>query len=147
MPAAGGAPAISGDYKHLSELTYDYDWENAYSPGHHTYHAIGDPDVPIVVSLGWCSTTQIILDENWSKMGYELTIDGFSIDLEKEMAFRSWTIPPEIGPCYGYFGLTKGWRRGEHYIIWTHTIYQSINDGVSDFKAGDYVMETILNIP
>ncbi len=146
IPAAEGTPDPSDHFEYLGELATDWEDGEPYSPGYYIYHANGDPDIPIIVSMGWCATTQSILDKNWPMMGYELTIDGISIDLEEEMGFRSWTAP-DIGPCYGYAGLTTGWSRGEYHVIWTHTIYQLINDGSSDYEAGDYVMDIMLTIP
>ena len=128
----------------MGDLTSDWE-EGPYSPGHYVYHAISDPDIPIIVNMGWCTTTQEILDDNWSKMQYALSIDGVSIDLDTQMAFWSWTLP-DSGPCYSYDGYTTGWSVGEHHIIWTHTITQALNDGWMDYEAGNYVMETILTI-
>lgn len=145
LPAAQGTPDPSSRYADLLSLTSDWDGGPT-SPALRTYHASADRGLPILVSLGWCTTTQQILDENWAKMKYSLTIDGSPVDLQRQFALRSFTDSVNIGPCYTYDGYTLGWSPGEHRLVWTQTIFEDLNDGLSDYAAGDYVMEWVLTV-
>lgn len=145
FPAAQGTPDPSSRYSDLLSLTSDWDGGPT-SPDRRTYHASADRGLPILVSLGWCTTTQPILDENWAKMKYSLTINGSPVDLQRQFALRSSTDSVNIGPCYTYDGYTTGWSPGEHRVVWTQTIFEDLNDGLSDYAAGDYVMEWVLTV-
>ncbi|NPV55793.1 MAG: serine/threonine protein kinase [Anaerolineae bacterium] len=144
IPAASGTPDPSSNFAYLSSLVYE-DSEDVLTPGYYLDRARGRNDQAIILSLGWCATTVEILNDNWTKMAYRLTIDGREIDLATQAYLNSWD--GSIGPCYGRNMLVSNWSSGEHSIIWTHIIMEDLNDGQDAYRAGDYIMETLLSIP
>lgn len=113
------------------------DFAGATEPGVREWDVTFPADAPALISLGWCAADQPTLDDNWSQLAYELQIDGFSIGLSQlaEMTWRSAELF-----CRGYQGVLTGWDQESHSIEWRQRVRGPINDGITTYPAGDYVL-------
>ncbi len=119
------------------------DWGGTERPGNYQWEVAFPADTPALISMGWCAADERTLEANWSDMGYELMIDGFSIDLT-QLAERDRVNEESV--CRFYSGVLTGWSPGRHSYIWVHHIYETVSDGWDTFQAGDYVMEFIVDV-
>jgi len=117
-------------------------WEGPKKPGHYKWQVQFLAGKDVLVSLAWCTADRQTLEGNWLHMSYHLMIDGQVIDLED--LSTEWEGSDRV--CRGYSGLAKGWERGPHSYVWTHSIYQPIHDGWDLYPAGDYVMEFEIDV-
>jgi len=130
------------DYPYLENLAPD--WEHSpMLPSTVTSHVELNWDQPVVVSRGWCTTTEEILDENLTHIEWLVEADGGPIDVG---TLNPSKFVDTTTACKGYDGLVEQWSAGEHTVILTMRVDQDINDGSIDFKAGDYVEVFIVNV-
>jgi len=111
------------------------------SPGRGIYQSQADVGTPIVLFRYWATTTNSILEENWPKIEYRLTIDGKEVD---RALLEQWEGTVGGWPYRGYATLVTGLEPGEYHIEWTMIIKEKINDGDADYKAGEYKREYYL---
>lgn len=118
-------------------------WEGNKTPGHSRWQVNFPDGEPALISMGWCAVDRRTLDENWKKMEYELKIDGENIPLAR-LKKMDWSESDRI--CYGYSGILTDWDVGRHSYIWTHRIFETLNDGWDIYPAGDYIMDFAVTI-
>lgn len=123
----GGAPTL-----------YDFApaWQALTAPGMNNLNITFAYDQPVALYTGWCASTQQILDENFRHITYLLQIDFESIPVE-ELAWLDEA--GNGGVCRSYSGFVPAWPPGAHTVVMTMRLGQAINDGWSDYPAGDYV--------
>jgi hypothetical protein len=117
--------------------------EQTKTPGNYHWNVDFSYGTPASIYLGWCAANKATLDQNWQKMNYELTIDGYAIDLNKLTLEDS---EDSDGACYGFAGALTKWSKGIHSYIWIQHIYQPINDGWNPYSAGDYIFNFTVNV-
>lgn len=139
QPAGQDAVEPSSNFYYLADLTAEDDGE-IYFPGHFTYEVSFSTSDTIAIQLGWCASSQAILNDNWNNIHYTLAIDGYSVDLGTQAAFFS-RPSTSIGPCNIYRTFVSNWSNGYHAISYTLTMLADLNDGVGDYAAGDYVYD------
>jgi|GEM_PF-815567 len=128
----------------------DYDYEapslqelagGADEPG--TYMVEISPDTEARIILGWCATTQEILDQNFEHILWSLQVDGINIPLS-EWGYYEGELGEGI--CIVYSGLVSAWPIGEYEIISAITIDEEINDGWDSYPPGDMTWSFIVNV-
>lgn len=76
-------------------------------------------------------------------MDFELTNDGYTIDLETFALDRR----VEAGcVCYALSGVVDCWNGGTHTYKWTHRINQLINDGWDQYQPGEYIYGFVVEV-
>ncbi len=120
-------------YPTLQELTPD--WEASKAPATHTWQVQFRASQAVMILLGWCTTTREILDQNYEHIRYSLTVDGQAVDVYG--LFRRESMISE-GVCRSYQGIIRSWPEGTHTITMTMEITEAINDGWSEYPAGEY---------
>ena len=93
-------------------------------------------DQPGIISLGWCTTTREILDENSRHITYSLTLNGQTVDVSK---LYSWKQIESARICQSYVGIIRKWPVGRHTIVITTYLKQAMNDGWFDYPVGEYI--------
>ncbi len=144
MPAYDGTPDPKFGFSSLGDIC-SHASDPVLVPKLYTYTCTAPVDKPIVISMGWCTTTQEILDQNWSVMQYDLSVDGITFDVDQDTAFISYTNSQ--GYCYAYKAYVEGLTPGEHDITYSFTMSEPLNDGFDDYQAGAYVLQHLITIP
>jgi hypothetical protein len=110
-------------------------WQNPTGPSTNTYTISLPASQPVVLATGWCTTTQAILDQNFQHIQYLFSVDGQSVNISN-LAQGSQLSNGQF--CRDYLGLIQSWPAGSHTIQITMRVDAKINDGISDYAAGDY---------
>jgi hypothetical protein len=130
----------SGNYYALEELAPERYTELDYAkPGTLTFTATVPTDKPVLFSYAWCTSTEEILQQNFEHIDVKLYYNGerLGYDVVHVTSYAMFG-----GMFCGSFGvLISDWTPGEHQLKAVATFDQKINDGWSDFEAGDYVYE------
>lgn len=124
-----------GEYHSLA--WYAENWYFGSSPGVRTWHVEISKNQPIVISLGWCTSVEKILDQNMEHISYSLEINGDIIPLDSLFMKRS--VNDDQTACDGYSGIIWEWPIGNHQIRITYHFDEVIDDGYDSFPPGDYV--------
>lgn len=121
-------------------------WKAPTSPSQETWLVDLPAGKPALLQTGWCATDQETLDENWRNMHYSLTVDGHEIE-EHDLHQRRETLSfREGGVCYFIAGVVDNWESGSHVYVWSHRIYEDVDDGWNTYEAGEYIMEFEVDI-
>lgn len=116
-----------------------YTDEEMAKPGTFKYTAKIKNDKPIYFSYGWCATTEEILKQNYQHIKVELFYDGKQLGNDVVHTFSYTTTD---GMVCGEFGvLFLKIPAGTYRIEAVATFDEKINDGLSDYAAGEYFYE------
>jgi hypothetical protein len=116
-----------------------YTEEELAKPGTFTYTAKIKNDKPTYFNYGWCTTTEEILKQNYQHITVELFFDGKKLG-DDVVHILSYTRPD--GLICGEFGvLFLKIPAGTYRIEAVATFDEKINDGLSDYDAGEYFYE------
>ncbi|MBN2388755.1 MAG: hypothetical protein JXB85_17190 [Anaerolineales bacterium] len=126
-------PRRGGDYPHL--IAFVPDWHGSETPGVLLWEATIPRDQPVVITVGWCTTTETVLDQNLQHMDFDLYVDGYRV-FKENLAQIRYSNADNV--CEGYYGIIWEWSLQAHEIITILLIEEEINDGWSDYPAGDY---------
>lgn len=116
-----------------------YDNAAATSPGTLKYTIALSKSENLAWASFWCTSTKEILDQNSPSLQWKFTLDGKEIPLADFSAFDF--SAGAASPCFVYAVQLDEWTAGEHHLSTVFTITQDVNDGMTDYKAGDYVKE------
>ncbi len=126
-------PQSTDNYPTLQNLATN--WQNPTGPSSYTYNISVKAAQPVLLSSGWCTSTKTILDQNFQHIQYLVEVDGQSVDTSKLYQETSSSIGQS---CKDFVGLIRAWPTGNHTIKITMRLDAKINDGWSDYAAGDY---------
>ena len=110
-------------------------WQNPTGPTSNTYNITLSANQPVLLTSGWCTTTKAILDQNFQHIKYLVEVDGQSLDTSKLYQENLSSVGQS---CKDFAGLIRAWPTGNHTIKITMRLDAKINDGWSDYAAGDY---------
>jgi hypothetical protein len=111
-------------------------WQSLSQPGENAWQTSFAYDQSIVVYTGWCTATQATLEQNFAHITFTLGVDGQDVPVQG----LTWADEPGNGGyCRSYYGLVAAWPIGDHIVVQTMRFDQAINDGWSDYAAGDYL--------
>lgn len=143
-PAYDGTPNPSAGAANLNSLCSRSN-DPVLSPIKYSYSCVVPAGKPLVINMGWCTSTQEILDQNWALMSYTLQVDDVKVDIDRDTAFMGYTN--SVGTCYAYRTYIEGLKPGIHTITYSFSMSQPLNDGYDDYQAGTYTVENIITIP
>ena len=128
-------PQVGDDYPALQGLVSNYQGSSV--PGIQTWNLTVNTNQSTLIYMGWCTTTETVLDQNFQHIQYLVEVDGRAID-----AGNLYTLYEQDstlnGYCKSYAGLIRTWPTGKHTIKIIMRMDAQINDGWSDYPAGDY---------
>jgi len=111
-------------------------WQNPTGPTSNTYDITVSVNQPVLLASGWCTTTKAILDQNFQHIQYLVEVDGQPLDTSK---LYQESLSSVGQSCKDFVGIIRAWPTGKHTIKITMRLDSKINDGWSDYPAGDYV--------
>ena len=94
-------------------------------------------------NYGWCTTTQEILEENFSHIDLDFTINGTSAS--SGSFFVNNYERSDGAPCREYVALVEDWPIGQHILESRITFTQDINDGWDIYPAGTHIFKYFVN--
>jgi len=107
---------------------YDLGTENP--PG--TWMVNISANTPVMISQGWCATTQAILQQNLQELQIHVFLDGDEVI--GSLPWLSWTNN-KGWPCRSHRAVIRSWPAGKHTIIYQVILSQRINDGKADYEG------------
>jgi hypothetical protein len=123
----------SGFYPALPDLVPN--WSGPTKPSTQNWSLNVPANQPVLIYLGWCTSTSQILQQNDQQITWSLTVDGQAVNVQKLFASNE----QQSGQvCNSYVGIIRNWTGTQHKITTTMTVAQKINDGWNDYAAGDY---------
>jgi hypothetical protein len=116
-----------------------YAEENLTKPGVMRYTVQIKNDKPTYFNYGWCTTTAEILEQNYEHIRVELFFNGKRLgsDVVHTLTYNT----PDGMFCGDYGVLFKKLPAGDHRIEAVATLDEEINDGITDYEAGEYYYE------
>lgn len=115
-----------------------YDAEDYAHPGTLTFTVALNKPETLIWLYAWCTTSTEILNQNFEHIKLKFVLDGEEIPLDQ---MRTDDLPNGDQQCRLYYTALSDWPAGEHHLSTTATFTQKINDGISDYEPGDYVLE------
>jgi hypothetical protein len=146
LPPAAGAPTI--DSLELAKAVRSADGLNLHAMTQATYHPLAHPGtetyavlLPVTTTVqweyGWCATTSTILAANVKNIQMAFVLDGQSVPLG-DVAVDDH--PGNGGEeCHTWYLVLSDWPAGVHHLTTITSFTSQINDGNSDYAAGEYV--------
>lgn len=105
-----------------------------------TYTIYLDNSEPLAWGMGWCTTTEAILAQNFDHIQYTFILNGKDIPIEQFVEVEYYSEEMQ-GFCRLYYTILTDWMPGEHSVETIVTYDQSINDGWDDYPAGTITYE------
>ena len=90
----------------------------------------------------WCTSSQAVLDDNFKSIKLKFMLDGK--DVSSQM--QTTDVPNNGQQCRVLFASLSNWPAGAHHLTTTATFAGKINDGTSDYPAGDNVLDYTVNV-
>ena len=130
----------SGDWHYLQALAKEqYTDEDYARPGTLTYTAKVTDDLPVYFVYGWCAVDEETLRQNFEHIEVRLSVNGE--ELGNEVVHNLTYTSPDGLQCLDFGALITEWPDGTYQLEAVATFDEEINDGLADYKAGDYVFK------
>ncbi len=97
----------------------------------------------VILSWGWCTKTQEILEQNLRNMQILFYID--SVNVTNSMTQSDG--PNEGWVCHYFRGVIRSWPVGQHTILFKMIYLEKVNDGESDYEGENTKIYTIYVSP
>ena len=114
-----------------------YTEEEVANPGTFTFTAEVTNEKPVYFNYNWCTVDEETLQQNFEHILVTLYFDGDEIAGNKVHSI-SYTLADGM-ICADFGALLSNWQPGEYELKVVATFEEKINDGLSDYNAGDYV--------
>ncbi len=125
----------SGQLPTLQSLVSN--WQGSTTPAVSNWQVQVSASQPAVIFVGWCTKDQATLDQNYQHLTWIVEVDGKT--LPTSSFYVDNAVDPQQGYCRSFAAEIAAWTGGQHTIKTTMRLDQQINDGWSDYAAGDYV--------
>ncbi|HLO29134.1 MAG TPA: hypothetical protein VK249_08370 [Anaerolineales bacterium] len=131
--------ALNGkNYARLETLAQEkYTDQDFAKPGTLTFTVKITDNKPIYFSYGWCAVDEKTLQQNLEHIQPSLYINDQELGKDVVHAL-SYTTANNMF-CGDFGALLSDWPAGQYKLKAVATFADKINDGVSDYPAGDYV--------
>lgn len=153
LPAASAPPKIASQADAQTALSSakqleqnaseQYQAADFAKPGTLTYTINLSKSETMVWLYAWCTTSQDILDQNFKSIKLKFVLDDKEVSLSDMVTAD---LPNSGQQCRIYYTALSDWPAGQHHLVTTATFTNKINDGTSDYGAGDYVLDYTVNI-
>lgn len=141
--ADGAFSAFSSGASFLEDHAREkYQASDFAQPGTLTYTVSLSPSDQVIWGYAWCATTTDVLTSNLKNIQLKFNLDGKDVPLG-DMATYDGTSNGQ--QCHFTYTALSDWPTGSHHITTTATFTDKINDGASDYSAGDYVLDYTVN--
>jgi hypothetical protein len=109
-----------------------------FKPFTHTFTIQLTQQDTVIWGYGWCAGTKETRAANFENISLKFVLDGQEVPAEQ---LYTYDYEPSGMACRVVYTPLSKWPGGEHHLSITSTFGQVINDGTSDYEAGDYVYE------
>jgi len=116
----------------------DYDSADYAKPGTLIFTIPLNEDESPIWLYAWCTATTEVLNQNFQNIELKFMLDGVEVPLDQLV---NEDLENSGQQCRLYYTALTDWPAGEHHLSITSTFTKPINDGFSDYEAGDYVLE------
>jgi hypothetical protein len=110
-------------------------WKDSTAPGIQALSLSMPRTQAVMLFMGWCTSSSALLEQNLAHMHWTLVVDGQPVDMN---SLFLWNSQESDRICRTHVGIVRQWTGTSHVISVTMTIEQQINDGWSDYPAGNY---------
>lgn len=130
----------SNNYVRLEALAKEkYTEEDFAKPGSRTFTVVITDSKPAYYSYSWCAVDDTTLKNNLQHMDVSLYFNGDKLG-SGVVHTLSYTLASSLH-CADFGVLITDWPNGEYTLKAVVTFNDKINDGMSDYAAGDYVFD------
>ena len=130
----------NNNYVRLETLAKEqYTEQDFAKPGTLTFTVNITDEKPTYFSYGWCAIDDTTLQNNFQHIEVSLSLNGEKLgsDVVHTLSFTS----ANNLHCADFGVLVTDWPNGEYKLKAVATFKDKINDGMSDYAAGDYVFD------
>jgi hypothetical protein len=132
------------NYIRLEALAQEqYTAEDFAKPGTHTLTVNITDNKPTFFSYGWCAVDAATLKQNVEHIQLSLYFNDKKLNTE---VVHPLSITSNGQPCADFGVLMSDWPNGEYKLKSVATFDDTINDGMADYAAGDYVLEYTVTV-
>lgn len=136
----------AGNFVLLDALAQEQYTEQQYNqPGTLTFTARVTTDQPVYFRYDWCAKDEKTLEQNFEHIHVKLYFNDQ--ELGRDVVHGITSISPTRQVCGNLGTLISNWPAGQYKLKIAATFDQKINDGVSDYGAGEYVHEYTVDVP
>jgi hypothetical protein len=132
---------LSGkDWHYLQALAKEqYTDADSSKPATLTYTVDVTDNLPVYFVYGWCAVDEKTLQANFQHITVKLYFNGE--ELGKDVVQNLTYTTQDNMSCLDFGVLMSDWPDGEYKLKAVATFDEKINDGISDYAAGDYIYE------
>lgn len=131
--------ALRGGSSFLEDVAReDYLSEDYARPGTLTFTISLNRSETLIWGYAWCASTKEVLEQNFKDIRLKFVLNGKEIPIDQLNVFD---VEARGQQCRLYYLALSDWPAGEHHLSTTATFMTALNDGTSDFAAGDYVLD------
>lgn len=102
-----------------------------------------DPE-PLVWTYGWCTSSQAILEENFTHTQIEFIVNEEPVALDHILIQD--TTSTDDSACRNYTATIKEWTEGQHQLEVHVTFTQPTDDGWNLYPAGTHIFKYIITV-
>ncbi|MDP1546858.1 MAG: S41 family peptidase [Anaerolineales bacterium] len=131
--------ALSGGASFLESAAREQYTDAEYSiPGVLKYTIALSKSEVLIWAYAWCAQDTATLEENFSQINLKFTLAGKNIPLEQ---FSVFEVESGGQQCRLVYTALSDWKPGEHRLSTQIVFMSGINDGTSDYAAGNYTYD------
>lgn len=131
--------ALSAGAEFLDSLAREQYTEADYSkPGVLKYTVTLQKSETLIWGYPWCAKDADTLEQNFSQIEVKFALEGREVPRDQ---FAVFDVESGGLQCRLIYAALSDWKAGEHHLTTTATFKNKINDGKSDYPAGDYVLD------
>ncbi len=105
---------------------------------------ITDNSKPVYFSYGWCAADEKTLQQNLQHIKVGLYFNDNELGMDVVHSFSLTSSNSRI--CADLGVLMSNWPAGQYKLKSIARVDQKINDGASDYEAGDYIQEYTVEV-
>jgi hypothetical protein len=122
----------------------EYSMDQVNQPGVLKFTATVTNEVPVYFNYGWCTTSEEVLQQNLEHIKVALFINDKQLTGDS-IHVLSYSLSNGL-VCSDVGTLLSEWQAGTYQLKTVATFNEAINDGMDDYKAGDYISEYIITV-
>lgn len=121
----------------LAQEEYTSEELDRKTPGTLTFTIKITDETPTYFNYGWCTTTQEVLEQNFEHITIKLYFN--EEQLGSDVIHPVQFTRPDGLVCVDFGVMMSEWPNGTYTLEAVSTFDETINDGIADYAAGDYI--------
>ena len=136
--ATDAQSALSSGTSFLEDKALEKPDASAYAqPGTISFTVPLNTSEDLIWAYAWCAKDADTLKQNFDHIQLKFVLDGQ--DVSNQM--NTFDTQNNGQQCRLVYTALSDWPAGEHHLTTTATFTAQINDGTSDYAAGDYILD------